>query len=92
MVTYLDLLNAMVKREMAILGEEKVKKIALKAGIRINSDGEVVVPYGMERRKLEELAKAFYEECGDITLIGCRILVNRLAKDGNLKLPDILKF
>ncbi len=92
MVTYLDLINAMVRRETAILGREKVGKIVAKAGLSIGEDGKVAVPKGMEKQKLEELARSFYEECGDITLIGCRILVNRLAREGNLKLPDILKF
>lgn len=45
-----------------------------------------------KKQKLEELARVFCEECGDIALIGCRILVNRLAREGNPKLPGILKF
>jgi hypothetical protein len=87
---YKDLIETVVKREIGILGFEKTMAIAREAKINVDGDGRVMNPTA-GKGDLERLMKIFYDKCGMVTILGCKIALRKLSMEYGLELPDIVK-
>ena len=88
-VTYNDLLQLIIQREMGILGPEKTHETVKQAGLNIDNDGNFL-DENLGFSELEKLIEAFHTNYGPVTVMGCKIAVLRLARQGNLELPKLL--
>lgn len=84
-----ELVEAVVKREMKMLGNEKALNVAKSASIDVDDSGNLKGAYGIG--DLDRLLKAFKNEYGPITIMYCRTILQKLAKDKNLHLPEIIQ-
>lgn len=89
-VTYKDLLQLIIQREMGIIGVDKTIDVVKKAGLTLNNEGKLTTP-NPNKADLERLIQVFHDTYGPVTVMGCKIAVLRLARQGNLELPKLLQ-
>lgn len=89
-VTYKDLIELIIQRELGILGLDKTIAVVEKSGLTVNKDGSLLT-LSPTKDHLERLVQIFHDEYGPVTVMGCKIAVSRLAKKGNLELPKLLQ-
>jgi len=90
MAGYKELIEAVLKREMGILGPEKTLAVAKEAGLKTTEKGEVL-NYTVNKEDLGRLMEKFNEKYGLVTVIGCKVALMRMAREYNLELPAILQ-
>lgn len=83
-----ELVEAVVKREIKMLGKEKALNVSRSVSIEVDDSGNLKGKYGIG--DLDRLLKAFKDEYGPIAIMYCRGVVQKLAKDQNLPLPEII--
>lgn len=88
--TYADLIQAVVNRELGIVGKEKTFEVAAEANIPLDPSGRLATA-SMTRNDLERLVITFGERFGTVAVVGCKITLMRLADGYGLDLPDSLK-
>ncbi|VAX23043.1 hypothetical protein MNBD_NITROSPINAE02-151 [hydrothermal vent metagenome] len=87
---YTDLITAVIKREISVVGEKKVMRALEKTNVELNAQGKVIDDehtFG----DFERLLDALVAELGPIALMYCRMKVQKLAAEQGLVLPDSLK-
>lgn len=89
MITYKTLIEMVANREMGILGRYKTLEIFEEAGVPIDNKG---ILKGNEAclNDLDRVMSLLHEKYGPVAVMGCKIAVNRKAKEGNLRLPKLL--
>ncbi|MCL4424200.1 MAG: hypothetical protein M1299_05940 [Firmicutes bacterium] len=90
MAGYKELIEAVLRREMGILGPEKTQAVAREAGLRTTDKGELV-NYAVNKEDLGRLMEKFNEKYGLVTVIGCKVALMRMAREYKLELPAILQ-
>lgn len=88
-MTYRDLIELVVQRQMGIVGLWKTLETLNDVGLAVGDDYRLVGDGGYD--DLEKLMTKFNEKYGLVTVMGCKIVVARKAREGNLDLPKILK-
>ncbi len=89
MSSYKDLVNVVIKRELGILGVERMRGVLEALNIPVNEAGHCLKEKcGME--DLDQLMQELSSRYGAVAVMGCRIAVGRLAREANLELPKIL--
>ena len=88
-MTYRDLIELVVQRQMGIVGLWKTLETLNDVGLAVGDDYRLVGDGGYD--DLEKLVTKFNEKYGLVTVMGCKIVVGRKAREGNLSLPKILK-
>lgn len=89
-MTYVDLIETVAQREMGILGKPKTLEIFHSAGLELDNDGKLKVQNNLELEDLDRLMNLLNETYGAVAVMGCKITVKRMAREGGLKLPGIL--
>ena len=90
MITYKDLIETVIKREMAIVGQSGVLEITKSLGLNVNEEGSLANGnINDEKKILEDMMQKFLDRYGIISIIGCRIEVRKIARRNNLELPPI---
>lgn len=85
---YKNLIELIAKRQLGILGKRKTVEIFSEAGLILDGD-EKLENDSVGYEELEALAKKMYGKYGPVPIMGCKIPVDRRAKELNLKLPDL---
>lgn len=87
-VTYRDLIELIVQRQMGIVGLTKTLETLNDLGMAVGDDYRLIGDGGYD--ELERLMTKFKEKYGLVVVMGCKIAVGRKAREGNLALPKIL--
>lgn len=87
-MTYTHLIELVIQRQMGIVGLKKTMETLSDVGLAVGDDFRLVGESGHD--DLERLMIKFKEKYGLVTVMGCKIVVARKARDGNLVLPKIL--
>lgn len=90
MVTYNDLVDAVIKRELGILGKERMLGVLEALKMPVNAEGRCLKENcGLE--DLDHLMQELSSRFGAVAVMGCKIAVGRLAREAQLELPKILQ-
>lgn len=90
MTTYKDLINTVIKRELGILGKERMRGVLEALKMPADEAGHCLKDAcGLE--DLDNLMQELSARYGAVAVMGCKIAVGRLAREANLDLPKILK-
>lgn len=87
---YTEIVEAVIKRERSVLGDGKIASVLKKVAIEVDSKWKMVgdeYSFG----DLERLMKALVDEFGPITIMYCRMKVQKIAQAKNLRLPKMLQ-
>lgn len=84
-----ELVEAAIKREIKMLGKEKALRVARSVSIEVDDSGNIKGAYGIG--DLDSLMKAYKDEFGPIAIMYCRGRIQKIAKDKNLHLPEIIQ-
>jgi hypothetical protein len=87
-MTYKDLIELVMQRQMGIVGLKKTLETVSDVGLAVGDDFRLIGEGGHD--ELEKLVAKFKEKYGLVTVMGCKIAVGRKAREGNLALPKIL--
>lgn len=87
---YGKLIQEALTRLTNVMGPEKVMAVVKKTTLQVGAEG-ILDGDQHSFLELERLMKTFVEEYGPITLMYCRMKVQELASELNLKLPEILQ-
>ena len=89
---YKELIDAVIKRQLGVLGKKRLAKILKAVAMPVSNDFKFEPENGAGTiDDLERLMKELKKRYGPIAVLGCKISVGRMARDSNLKLPPILK-
>ena len=85
---YKELIEAVISRQLGILGKENLSSLLEKTDLGLNdrfrlSNGKCGID------DLENLMKKLKKHYGSLAILGCRMHIIRLANKQNLKLPRI---
>lgn len=83
---YTDLIQLVITREMSVLGEDKVIDTLKRTSLQVDSSGKLSGD-DFKLADLERLLHALVEDFGPIALMYCRMGVQQLAAEHNLRLP-----
>ncbi len=90
MDAYHRLIELLIKRELGILGPQKVEGILKELGIIYDLDsGRLVGIKGSGAEVLQRLGEKIYEAGGEIALIGARVTMILNAAKERVQLPPI---
>ncbi len=90
MSSYKDLVNVVIKREMGILGPERMRGVLESLNMPIDEAGRCLKETcGMD--DLDQLMQELSARYGAVAVMGCRMAVGRMAREANLDLPQILR-
>ncbi len=89
-LTYKDLVEQVAQRELGIIGRIKTLDTFREAGIELDDD-LCVKNSNVNIESLKSIADKLQERFGPVAIMACKIPLNRLAKQGGLELPPILK-
>lgn len=90
MLTYNDLIDTVIKRELGILGKERMKLVLEALKMPVDGEGRCLKEHcGLE--DLDHLMQELSSRYGAVAVMGCKIAVGRLAREAQLELPKILK-
>ena len=87
-MTYTHLVELVIQRQTGIVGLKKTMETLSDAGLAVGDDFRLIGEAGHD--DLERLILKFKEKYGLVTVMGCKIVVGRKAREGNLALPKIL--
>ena len=88
MADYKELIEAVIRRQLGILGIEKLSSLLEKTDLSL--DDHLKLSNGKcSMDDLDKLMKKLKKEYGALAILGCRIHVIRLAEKKELKLPHI---
>jgi hypothetical protein len=88
--SYHRLIEILIKRELGILGKEKVEKILNDLGITFDFQAQKLINFkGEGQEVLQRLGEKIYESGGDIALIGARVSMILNAVKERVQLPPI---
>jgi len=90
MATYKELIEVVIRREMGILGRERMAGILADLGMEVDAEGKLPPP-GRSLADLDRLMQMLSEKYGVIAVMGCKIAVGRMAREHGLELPPILR-
>ena len=90
MATYKDLIDTVIRREMGILGKERMQGVLEALNIPVDDSGHYLKD-GCELEDLDHLMQELSARYGAVAVMGCKIAVGRMARESNLDLPPILK-
>ncbi len=90
MITYKDLVDAVIKRELGILGKERMQWVLEALKMPVDEEGRCLKA-GCGMDDLDQLMQELSARYGAVAVMGCKIAVGRLAREANLELPKILK-
>ncbi|MBI5816151.1 MAG: hypothetical protein HZB29_11155 [Nitrospinae bacterium] len=90
MVTYSQIVELIIQREMGIIGKQKLMEVLADAGLDVDQSGAVKTN-NVNIGHVERLMTKLNEKYGLVTIMGCKIAVGRKAREGNLALPAILR-
>lgn len=90
MATYKVLIDTVIKRELGILGKERMRGVLEALKMPVDEGGHCLKgSCGLE--DLDHLMQELSARYGAVAVMGCKIAVGRLAREANLELPNILK-
>lgn len=90
MAAYRDLVDTVIKREMGILGKERMRGVLEALNMPVDEQGHCLKgSCGLE--DLDHLMQELSARYGAVAVMGCKIAVGRLARESQLELPHILK-
>jgi hypothetical protein len=88
MATYDELMTAIVKKQISIIGEKVALKMAIEVpGLKVDSSGNVA---GGNKSKLEALVDKYKEIAGGVAVLFAKKAIKPLLS-GKEDLPDDLK-
>lgn len=87
-MSYTQLIELVIQRQLGIVGLKKTLETLREAGMEVGDDLRIIGEAGYG--ELERLMTRFNEKYGLVTVMGCKIVVARKAREGNLALPKIL--
>jgi len=90
MVTYGNIVELIIQREMGIVGRQKLMEVLAEVGLDVDESG-TVRSNGVTIDHVDKLMTKLNEKYGLVTVMGCKIAVSRKAREGNLPLPSILR-
>ena len=86
--SYHRLIEILIKRELGILGKEKVERILFELGITFDFEALRLVDFkGDGNEVLQRLGEKIYEAGGEIALIGARVNLILNAIKEKIELP-----
>ena len=90
MVTYNDLMSAIIQKQISIIGKERAISFARKVlGITVNDDGYVTA--GGTKETLAALAEEYKKVAGPVALVIIKAVVSSMVKGDAIELPSNLK-
>lgn len=90
MDAYSNLIESLIKREIAILGRERIERILQELNIHFDFEkGKLINYLGNGFDELERLGNEIYRIGGEIVLIGARVNIILNASRERLELPAI---
>lgn len=87
-MTYTNLIDLVIQRQLGIVGLKKTMETLSEAGLAVGDDLRLIGDAGYD--DLERLIMQFKNKYGLVTVMGCKIVVGRKAREGNLVLPKVL--
>ena len=88
MADYKELIEAVIRRQLGILGKEKLARVLKEAGCAVD-DSLKPASDQCSMDDLDKLMKMLKKHYGALAILGCRINIIRLATEKNLKLSPI---
>ncbi len=90
MDAYRNLIEILIKRELGILGKERVESILKELDIKFDFETQRVISYdGNGKEVLQQLGEKILDVGGEIALIGARVTIFLNAGRENLELPPV---
>lgn len=86
MPTYKDLLETLANRQLGILGKVKTRKIFSECGLALDDDCRLAGD-GAGYDEFAAVTARLFETYGAVPIMGARLPIVRLAREGGLKLP-----
>ncbi|MBI5637539.1 MAG: hypothetical protein HZA03_06180 [Nitrospinae bacterium] len=90
MATYKVLIDTVIKRELGILGKERMWMVLADLRLPASEDGRCLKA-NCSIDDLDHLMQELSARYGAVAVMGCKIAVGRLAREAGLELPKILK-
>ncbi len=88
--SYSRLIEILIKRELGILGRERLEKIINEVGITFDFQTQRLINFkGEGQEVLQRLGEKIYETGGEIALIGARVSMILNAVKERVNLPPI---
>lgn len=86
MPDYKNLLEALANRQLGILGKMKTRKIFSECGVALDDDCRLSAD-GAGYEQFEAVTAKLFETYGAVPIMGARLLIVRMAREGGLRLP-----
>lgn len=87
--TYKDLMNTLIKREFGILGKDRMMAILVELEMKVDKEGALIDGHYTVGH-LDSLAQSLSDKYGAVAVMGCKVIVGRMARENGLELPRIL--